>query len=221
MTRYPNILKLGRERRQSERVLTYWEQKAAEFRSPPTLTQLDPGEGIDSEDWSHRFVIAPDRLAEISSFLMCGSNAGRLLELSDGPLKYTLMFRQMPKRFLELFTKGCAAASSSGSPVKIAGAIRREDGRGELYRSVFIPVGVNLIFGAFNSIVRAPQNGSSRRPDDRFVGDIASAIREIQAAGTGTLGDIAAALNARGFRTVRDRNWTAATVRSLLLRMTK
>ena len=157
MPPHRNVLKLPRERRQSERAVTYWARKAVEFKSRPTLTQLDPGETIDDHDWSHRFVIAPDRLAEVSSLLMCGANLARLLELPDGPLKYTLMFRHVPQRFLELFTKGCAGATSSGSPVRIAGAIQQKDGRRELYRTVFIPVGVNLVFGAFTSIVKDPR----------------------------------------------------------------
>jgi hypothetical protein len=51
-----------------------------------------------------------------------------------------------------------------------------------------------------------------------FVGKIVPVIREIQAATTCSLADIAAALNARGFRTLRGRSWTRATVRNLLLR---
>jgi hypothetical protein len=208
-----------RERRQSERAIAYWEQKAGEFGSRPTLTQLDPGEGIEDDSWSHRFVIAPDRIPEISTFLMCGSSAARLLELSDGPLEYTLLFRKMPRKFLEIFAWGCNTAAASGSPTRLAGAVNREDGRRELYRAVFIPVGVNLVFGAFNSIVKKSQGGSPARPEN--VGDLASSIREIQAAGATSLGAIAVALNARGLRTVRGRSWTATTVRNLLLRAPK
>jgi hypothetical protein len=150
---HEDVLRLRRERRQAERAIAYWERKAAEVRSRPTLTQLDPGETIDDENWAHRFVIAPDQVAEASAFLMCGSNAARLLELSDAPLKYALMFRSMPRRFLEFFTKGCGDASSSGSPVRPEGAIERDDGRRELYRTVFMPIGVNLVFGAYNSLL--------------------------------------------------------------------
>jgi hypothetical protein len=213
-----DVLKLQRERRQSERAVAYWEQKAAEFASRPTLTRLGLVESMDDENWAHRFVIAPDRLSEVSTFLSWGSNLARLLAVSEDPLKYTLMFRHIPNRFRGLFTKGCADATSSGSPVRMEGTIERQDGRRDLYRAVFMPVGANLVFGAFNGIVREPKAGSLPRLDDRFVGNVVSVIREIQAAGIASLGDIAAALNARGLRTVRGRSWTSATVRNLLLR---
>jgi hypothetical protein len=197
---------LQRERRQSERAVAYWEQKAAQFGSRPTLIQLEPGEGIEDGNWSHRFVIAPDRVPKASTFLMCGSSAARLLELSEGPLQYELMFRQMPRKFLQIFTWGCNNALESGSPTRLAGALDREDGRRELYRAVFIPVGLNLVFGAFNSTLSKPQGGSPRRLEDRFVDEIVSVIREIRAESTISLGGIAAALNARGLRTIRGRN---------------
>jgi len=210
---------LQRERRQAERAMAYWQQKAAEVRARPTLTQLDPGEAIDGESWAHRFVIAPDRVAEVSTFLMCGSNAARLLELSDAPLKYALMFRKMPRRFLEIFTRGCSDAISAGAPARLEGAIEQDDGRRELYRTVFMPIGANLVFGAYNSLLTEPRSRSSRHLDDPFVGSLRSVVREIQAGGIASPGGIAAALNARGFLTVRGRGWTSATVRNLLLRL--
>jgi hypothetical protein len=211
------VLKLARERRQSERAIAYWERTSAEFESRPTLTRLDPGNAIDGQDWQHRFVIAPDRLPELSTFLMCGSNVSRLLELSDGALKHTVMFRNIQKRFLELFARGCAAAILSGSPVRISGAVEREDSRRELYRTAFMPVGANLVFGAFTSTKRVDEARSPRDPGDGLNDDAVSVVREIQAAGTNSLGEITAALNERGFRTPRGRRWTQAMVRNLLL----
>jgi hypothetical protein len=210
-------LKLARERRQSERAIAYWEQKAAEFKSRPTLTRLDPGDAFDGQDWQHRFVIAPDRLAELSTFLMCGSNAARLLELSEGALKHTVMFRKIPKRLLELFARGCAEAMSSGAPVRIDGAIEREDNRRELYRTAFMPVGANLVFGAFNSTIRVVQARSPRDPGDLLIDDAVSAVSQIRAAGTKSLSEITAALNDRAFRPPHGRRWNQAMVRSLLL----
>jgi hypothetical protein len=95
---------------------------------------------------------------------MCGANAARLLELGESLLKYTAMFRKMPERFLEIFTRGCRDAISSGSPARLAGAVECWDRRGELYRTVFIPISVNLGFGAFNSSMANPQAGSLPRP---------------------------------------------------------
>src|SRR6266478_6420203 len=154
---HEDALKLERERRQAERAIAYWEQKAAEVRSRPTLTQLDPGEAIDVESWAHRFVIAPDQVAEVSTFLMCGSNAARLLELSDAPLKYALMFRRLPRRFFEIFTRGCSDAISAGTLARLEGTIERDDDCLELYRAVFMPIGANLVFGAYNSLLTGPR----------------------------------------------------------------
>jgi len=218
---HEDILKLQRERRQAERAVAYWEQKAAQVQSRPTLTQLDPGETIDDRNWDHRFVIAVDQVPDLSTFLMCGSTAARLLELCDAPLRYAVMFRKMPRRFIEIFTRGCCDAISSGSPVRLEGAIERDDRRQELYRTAFMPIGAKLVFGGYNSLVREPLNGSSRRLDDRFVSSVVPVVRQIQAGGIASLGDIAAALNARGLRTVRGRTWTSAAVRTLLLHASK
>ena len=76
---HKKVSDLQRERRQSERAVAYWEQNASEFTSRPTLTQLDPGPTTNAAEWDYRFIIAPDRLAEVSTFLMCGSNVARWL----------------------------------------------------------------------------------------------------------------------------------------------
>ena len=86
------------------------------------------------------------------------------------------------------------------------GAIERDHGQRELYRTVFIPIGANLVFGTYNSLLTEPGNRSSRRLADPFVGSLLSLIREIQAEGIAAPGGIAAALNARGFRPVRGRS---------------
>ncbi len=215
---HKDLSNLQRERRQSERAVDYWEQKAREFNSRPTLTQLDPCQTSGAAEWDYRFIIAPDRLAEVSTFLMCGSNVARLLELSEDPLKYSVMFRQIPKRFWELFAQGCVRAVASACPARMAGEIKREDGRRELYRTVFLPVGANLVFGSFSSIVREPQSRALRRPEDRFVHEMAAVIDEIERTGIVAPRKIAAALNERGILTARGRSWTAATVRNLRLR---
>jgi hypothetical protein len=163
-----DVSNLQRERRQSERAAAYWEQKARELNSRPTLAQLDPGQAIDAAEWGYRFIIAPDRLAEVSSFLMCGADLARLLEISEGPLKYSVMFRQMPKRFRELFSQGCAYAAAAGSPSRMAGAIEREDGGRELYR-FGVPAGWRQ--SGFRLIQQHPQGtgGSSVAAAGRSV----------------------------------------------------
>jgi len=56
---------------------------------------------------------------------------------------------------------------------------------------------------------------------DTFAANVAPIIREVQAAGITTLQGIADALNARGIKTARGRQWAPATVRNVLLRQTR
>lgn len=144
----------GRERRESERVIAYWEKKSLACGGMPTMAELDLAE-MESPDWSHRFVIAVDPKVEDSALLMYGSTFAEYLGLryatGDQPI-----FQQLPKHLASVFAQGCSEAATSRMPVRLEGAVAREDGREELYRAAFIPVGVRpnsltcLAFGAFN-----------------------------------------------------------------------
>jgi hypothetical protein len=148
----------GHERRESERAIAYWRRKTAELGETPTIASLDLGE-IHSEGWSHRFVIAVDPVVENSALLMYGTNFARLLELPEKGLPHIPMVRQLPKRFSEMFVRGCGDAHERRTPIRVEGEVPRNDGKRELFRAAFIPVGVkpnsltHLAFGAFNSCV--------------------------------------------------------------------
>lgn len=148
----------GRERRESERAIAYWERKIKELGRSPTVGALDLAE-IDTPDWSHRFVIAVDPVVENSALLLYGTGFARLLDLPSKSAPHVPMVRQLPKRFSDVFKRGCGDAHLQGHAVRVEGEIEREDGRRELYRAAFIPVGVkehsltHLAFGAFNSRV--------------------------------------------------------------------
>ncbi|HZT87795.1 MAG TPA: hypothetical protein VFA12_07485 [Stellaceae bacterium] len=148
----------GRERRESERAIAYWKRKTEELGTTPTVSSLDLGE-IHSDSWSHRFLIAVDPVAENSALLMYGAHFAQLLGLPEKGEPHIPMARQLPKRFSEIFVKGCGDAHEQKTPIRIEGEVEREDGRRELYRAAFIPVGVkansltHLAFGAFNSCV--------------------------------------------------------------------
>ncbi len=51
---------------------------------------------------------------------------------------------------------------------------------------------------------------------DRFAANVVPVIRDIERAGVTTLQGIADALNARGIRTARGRQWCATTVKNVL-----
>ena len=59
---------------------------------------------------------------------------------------------------------------------------------------------------------------SNRTTADQFAANVAPVIRDIERAGVTTLQGIADALNARGIRTARGRQWYATTVRNVLER---
>lgn len=151
----------GRERRESERVIAYWEHVTAELGRCPTVAALDLAE-FNSRAWSHRFVIAIDPAVENSALLMYGADFARLLELPTKSAPHLPMVGQLPPRFSEVFKRGCGEAHMQKSPVRLDGEVDREDGRRELYRAAFIPVGVkensltHLAFGAFNSCIAGP-----------------------------------------------------------------
>jgi hypothetical protein len=151
----------GRERRESERAIAYWEKKVVQLGGNATVAALDLGE-IQSPDWSHRFVIAVDPVVENSALLLYGHDFGRLLGLPERRVPHVPMVRQLPKRFSDLFMRGCTNAERERIPVRLEGEVARADGKRELYRAAFIPVGVkehsitHLAFGAFNSCLAAP-----------------------------------------------------------------
>jgi hypothetical protein len=146
----------GKERRESERAIAYWAKKCESAGKSPTVAALDLGE-INSEDWSHRFVIAVDPMVENSSLLLYGSKFAKLLDLPPKGTPHVPMVRQLPRHLSRIFMQGCGDAHNKLEPIRIEGEVPREDGTMEQYRAAFIAVGVkensltHLAFGAFNS----------------------------------------------------------------------
>ncbi|HWB51503.1 MAG TPA: hypothetical protein VG651_20500 [Stellaceae bacterium] len=148
----------GRERRESERAIRYWEKKVEKLGRGATVAALDLGE-INSADWSHRFVIAVDPVVENSSLLLYGSDFAKLLELPPKGTPHVPMVRQLPRHLSSVFMQGCGDAHNRREAIRMEGEVPRPDGKVELYRAAFIPVGVkensltHLAFGAFNSCI--------------------------------------------------------------------
>ena len=148
----------GRERRESERAIRYWEKKVEKLGRSATVAALDLAE-INTEAWSHRFVIAVDPVVENSSLLLYGSDFAKLLDLPPKGTPHVPMVRQLPRHLSNVFMRGCGDAHHQRQAIRMEGEIARPDGKMELYRAAFIPVGVkensltHLAFGAFNSCV--------------------------------------------------------------------
>ena len=151
----------GRDRREAEKVIAYWEAKLEEMRGSLTVAALDLGR-ISNRDWSNRFLIAVDPMIERSSLVLYGPNFARLLHLPEQARPNVPILRQLPRRYAEVFLRGCTEAQKEMAPVRLEGEAERYDGRIEQYRAVFIPVGVKphsltcFAFGAFNSRIVDP-----------------------------------------------------------------
>jgi len=146
----------GRGRREAERVIAYWEGKLRELGGDLTVAGLDLSR-INSRDWSNRFLIAVDPVIERSSLVLYGPSFARLLHLSEQARPNVPILRQLPRRYADVFLRGCSEAQRDMAPVRLEGETERYDGRIEQYRAVFIPVGIKpnsltcFAFGAFNS----------------------------------------------------------------------
>ena len=146
----------GRDRREAERVVLYWQGKQAEFGDDVSLAALDLGSAVNRL-WSNRFLIAVAATFERSSLQLYGPAFARLLHLPEQARPDIPMLRQLPQRYAEVFLRGCTRSQKEMAPVHLEGDVARYDGRIEQYRAVFIPVGVKphartgFAFGAFNS----------------------------------------------------------------------
>jgi len=148
----------GRGRREAERLMAYWEKKLEELGGVVTIAGLDLA-AADGREWSNRFLISVDPMVERSALLLYGPKFAQLLGLPAQPRTDLPMMRQLPRRYVDLFQRGCAEAQRQMIPVRLEGEIERADGRIEQYRAIFIPVAIKpnaltcFAFGAFNSRV--------------------------------------------------------------------
>jgi hypothetical protein len=148
----------GRDRREAELVVAYWQGKQAEFGDDAGVAALDLGSAV-SRLWSNRFLIAVDSRFERSSLQLYGPAFARLLHLPEQARPDIPMLRQLPQRYADVFSRGCKRSQEEVAPVHLEGEVARYDRRIEQYRAVFIPVGgrppsrTGFAFGAFNSRV--------------------------------------------------------------------
>jgi hypothetical protein len=142
------------ELRDTERLIALWRQHASKSGGPPPVTAFDFSRMIGG-DWSYRFVICADTEGDDHTFLMYGAQFARLLGLPETPAFGASFNRQLPERYLPLFTEGCGEAIALGEPARMNGFVLHY-GQIELYRSVFAPLAMRpnspagLILGSFN-----------------------------------------------------------------------
>ena len=152
------------ELRDTELAISVWRRKASEFGGLPPPATFDFSRMIAGA-WSHRFVICADAGAGELTFLIYGSRFAQLLELAEEPINRIPITRQLPGRYLPLFTEGCRAAIAHTAPVRLSGAVV-DYGQIELYRAAFMPLAkrrnssMQLVFGTFNRRI-GPKTHSS------------------------------------------------------------
>lgn len=152
----------GRDRRESERLIAYWDSRMQEFGGGITIDLLDITAIGSSRDWSNRFLISVDPVIERSALIMYGAKFAGLLGLPKQPRTDQPLLRQLPRRYGEVFLRGCEQAQKEWAPVRLEGEITRDNGQHEQYRVAFIPIGVRpnaltcFAFGAFSSRVVDP-----------------------------------------------------------------
>jgi hypothetical protein len=155
----------GRDRREAERVMAYWEARLRALGGEVTVAGLDLNR-INTREWSNRFLIAVDPVIERSSLVLYGPQFARLLHLPPQARADLPILRQLPRRYADVFLRGCAEAQKEMAPVRLEGEVERYDGRVEQYRAIFIPVGVKpnsltcFAFGAFSNRVIEPQTSA-------------------------------------------------------------
>ena len=147
----------GRERREAEGAIAYWEQKraAADRGSAVTPLALDLA-AMRTPRWSHRFVIALGAANEEAALVHYGANFARLFQIPQDSEPPLAIQQWLPNPHPELFLGACRDALKRKAPVLLQRVVDREDGQREMFRSSFIPIAaqqgavVHFVLGAYN-----------------------------------------------------------------------
>jgi hypothetical protein len=154
---------MAEERRETERAVAEWRQRVEHFGFPPLRPSDAEFDDLIAEGGAHRFIISVDQAADDHVLLTYGAGFAELLGLRHRPGSNIRLLHEIPPSILPAFVKGCREAGLQAPPVKVEGEVRLEGGRRQLYRAVFMPIGVNLVFGAFNSRIAAAGPARARR----------------------------------------------------------
>ena len=109
--------------------MAYWQTKLQELGVDATIAALDLG-SMNTSDWSNRFLIAVDPAIEKSALLLYGPKFAQLLNLPAQPRMDRPMMRQLPRRYADIFLRGCAEAEKTegtGAPGGRGRTRRRPD----------------------------------------------------------------------------------------------
>jgi hypothetical protein len=149
----PKSTPIEGEQRDTERAVTLWRQRAAEFRGIPPITAFDFSR--IATDLGYRFVISCDEVVEDAAFLLYGTQFAQRLGLPDRADSFIPLLQQLPERYRSLFAEGCSESIHQREPSCFSDSVSGIAAV-ELYRAVFIPVKLRpsssrpVIYGSFN-----------------------------------------------------------------------
>jgi hypothetical protein len=143
------------DRRETGRAVAHWQSRIARFGYPPLGPEDRDFDDLIGEAGAYWFVIGIDRAAEEHLLLSYGAEFARLAGLPFRAGANIRPLREISVRLLPSFLRGCRTVAAHLPPVRIEGAVRLPSGRRRLFRAAFMPIGANLIFGAFNSRLAA------------------------------------------------------------------
>jgi hypothetical protein len=155
------------DRRETGRAVAHWQGRIAHFGYPPLGPADRDFDDLIGEAGAYWFVIGIDRAADEHLLLSYGPQFARLLGLPFRAGANIRPLREIPARLLPSFLRGCRAVAAHMPPVRIEGAVRLRSGRRRLFRAAFMPIGANLVFGAFNSRLAALERREALAPRDR------------------------------------------------------
>jgi hypothetical protein len=153
--------RLAGERRDTDRAIALWHQKARDLGWPPPIEAFDLSRV--ASDWGYRFIVCGDDM-EDAVFLLYGLQFARVLRLPEKPNHHVPIIGQLPERYQQVFADGCGEAIKKLIPVRFSDSIEHA-GSIEYYRAAFLPVKLQvnsrkpIVFGSFNcrGILRASQ----------------------------------------------------------------
>ena len=148
----------GRERREAESLMSYWDARRADADSGLAVTPLALDlAAIGQTEWSHRFLIALGPSRDDAALLHYGANFAQLFQIPPDCKPPLEIGQWLPDPHPQIFLGGCRDAIRRSDPVLLQRVIDRGDGRREMFRCCFIPLaagpeaGVRFVLGAYNS----------------------------------------------------------------------
>jgi hypothetical protein len=151
----------GRERRQAEGMIGYWEERRGAAERGAAITPLARDlAAMRTQEWAHRFLIAFDPTSEEAALVHFGTDFARLFRIPPQNAPPLDLRHCLPDPYPEIFLGGCRDAIARQGAVLVQRLVDRGDAGREMFRCCFIPIAAEpgaaarFVLGAYNSRVR-------------------------------------------------------------------